>query len=285
VGFEWKAGIAMKNLRLLAATAALLFASSVASADTVLATFSGGVAGGLQAQATFTTNGTDLFLVLTNTSTVASTDPGTTLTAVLFNGSLTTFNSVSPMVTPGSTAMVESGGHWVPFIWPSGSTTGDVGGEWALGSPVNSGSTTWTYGVSSSGLGGMFGDSTYPSSSPNLAPPDALDGAEFGLVSLPTFNVDPTSSLNGTNTPLVANSVTFNLGHGTTLGSVNSLLFVYGTGGAPFEASLPGNPGNPGGGNTGGGGVPLPKTAWAGIGLLGMLAVGRTLQGRRRQAV
>jgi len=41
------------------------------------------------------------------------------------------------------------------------------------------------------------------------------------------------------------------------------------------------------GGTPGGGGdnpgAPLPKTAWAGIGLLGMLAAGRFLQGRRQQ--
>jgi len=43
-------------------------------------------------------------------------------------------------------------------------------------------------------------------------------------------------------------------------------------------------PGNPGGGNEGGG-APLPKTAWAGIGLLGMLAIGRTFHSRRRQTV
>jgi len=40
--------------------------------------------------------------------------------------------------------------------------------------------------------------------------------------------------------------------------------------------------GNPGGGGQDAG-APLPRTAWAGIGLLGMLAAGRFLHGRRQQ--
>jgi len=43
--------------------------------------------------------------------------------------------------------------------------------------------------------------------------------------------------------------------------------------------------GEPTGGTVNPGGLPLPKTAWAGMGLLGMLAVGRTLHARRRPAI
>src|SRR5882724_1976846 len=101
-----------------------------------------GVNGNLSAKAVFTTNGSgELFLILTNTATVASDGPATTLNAVFFDGSLTGWSPVSAKLTDSTDkAYVDgSNGKWQLFSTTDSSfnTSGNVGGEWATGTNVS----------------------------------------------------------------------------------------------------------------------------------------------------
>lgn len=142
----------------------------------------------LSASVTFTDlTGGLLQVDLKNTAPAygSATVPSDVLTAVFFgfNTSVTLCSTQacnaqnSARLGPGSTVVDNSGNPLA--TQPTG---GDIDGEWAYkqtGISVNSADR----GISSSGLGGLFGNPNFGDSSPNMSGPSALDGLQYGIVS------------------------------------------------------------------------------------------------------
>jgi hypothetical protein len=184
--------------------------------------------GSLAASATFEVVGGDLQITLTNTSTADVLVPADVLTAVFFD-----IQSLGAL-TPVSAVL---GGSQVFY----GAAPGDgiVGGEWAYVSGLVGAPGGATEGISSSGLGGVFGNPTFPGN--NLAGPGGLDGLQYGILSAG----DDTSTGNGGITGsggLVKNSVVFTLSgipggfDPSALGMITNVSFQYGT--ALYEPNI-----------------------------------------------
>jgi hypothetical protein len=214
----------MKNV--VVSAAASLFVALASHAGPV-SLFTSASGGDLAAEAEFFLSGGNLHLKLTNTATVATATRANVLNAVFVQGSLGSFTPVSATVTAGSSARSYSNNTWTNFNWGS-NPVGNVGGEWAHATNFAANGQTWNYGVSSTGLG-IFGSGTFNGN--NLAGPAAVGGQQFGIVSSATFASPPSTSLSaGANAfPLVANSVTFNLGAAAAIGNITKVGFIYGT--------------------------------------------------------
>lgn len=237
-------------------SALLVFCSLPASADSV--TYSGtNTTLGLAATLTLTTSGTNLIVTLTNTSLTAVTAPASVLTGVFFT------LAGNPTLTPVSALL--SGGSAVVNCTTANNCTmpvgGNVGGEWAYASGLSGAPLGANAGLSSSGLN-LFGSGNF--NGPDLQPPAAVDGMQFGLLS----PVTTISDFNGgmLNNAFIQNQVTFTLSGlpaGFTLaGNVTNVSFQYGT--ALTEPNVPGTP------------IPEPGTlALFGTGLLGLAAMVR----------
>jgi len=177
----------------------------------------GGEVGDLAAQAVFTPAGQDLEVWLGNVGPDVWI-PSQVLTAVFFDirqgyqGPTNPGLTIDQLLTPESASLLsdlvlpsgenpavarfvpyESGVPAPGYLDPNVADTDyqyNIGGEWAYRyfpgatSPAPGGTTQ---GISSSGLG-LFGDGNF--NGPDLAPPNALDGVQYGLLSI---DDDPTT--------------------------------------------------------------------------------------------
>jgi hypothetical protein len=171
--------------------------------------------GGVGASASFNKVGSSLVVVLTNTGTGDVLAPADVLTGVFFNvAGNPALASTSAVLTAGSA--VENGG-------PS-DAGGVVGGEWGYLNGLSQYGVN--SGISSSGLGGVFGNATFPGN--DLQAPTALDGVEYGIASA---GDDQTTGNGGiTGQFLIKNSVTFTLGSfAGTAADISGVTFQYGT--------------------------------------------------------
>jgi len=204
---------------------ALALATPARAADFV---FSLGTSGtGLAASATFHDAGAgNLEITLANIGGDVD-DPPDVLTTLFFNCSCGTLTPVSAVLAGGSTVLFGADGG------------GNVGGEWAyLGSVAGPGGAT--RGISSSGMGGLFG-------SPNFGGPDlngqaALGGLGYGITSAVDNPTTGNAAVTGGN-ELIQNSVKFTLSGFNGNMSFSNISFQYGT--SMTEPNL--------GGGTGGG--------------------------------
>jgi PEP-CTERM motif len=196
---------------------ALLGTPVVASAAPI--TFTGS-SGSLAASASFDVVGGQLVVVLTNTSAADVMDPTDVLTALFFDiGGTFSLTPFSALLSGGSTVFYDAEGQ------PLG---GVVGGEWAYDSGLAGAPHNEDMGISSSGLGGVFGQPNFPGA--NLANPDALDGLQYGILSAG----DNTGTGNGGITGsggLIKNQVTFKLdiAGNLSLDNITNVSFQYGT--------------------------------------------------------
>lgn len=206
-------------------TVSLFVAAFIAAATPARAadyTLSLGTPGtGLAASAAFTNlGGGNLQIVLTNTGGDALI-PADVLTAFFFNCSCGTLTPVSAVLTSGSIVLYDPDGQ------PAG---GNVGGEWAYETGLAGAPHGATRGIGSAGFA-LFGSSNF--NGPDLDPPDAVAGDNYGIIS---NSDDPTTGNQAVTggVPLIQNSVTFVLS-GYTGGTVTSntfsnMSFQYGSG-------------------------------------------------------
>ena len=181
-----------------------------------------GTSGQMAAQATFDVVGGNLQITLANISlfdVTAPTQGAAVLTAVFFDLSpTTTLTPISALLPVGSTVLFGSTGG------------GNVGGEWAyegglVGAPGNTG-----LGVSSSGLG-LFGQPNF--NGPNLQPPSAVDGLQYGITSAGDDPFTGNAAVTGNNA-LIKHAVVFTLSGDpafTTIEDyiISNVSFQYGT--------------------------------------------------------
>jgi len=209
----------------------------------------------LSASAAFSVvGGTNLQVVLTNTSTDDVLVPSEVLTAVFFDvlgvGALT---PVSALLTAGSSVFFDSDGQ------PAG---GNVGGEWEYLAGLAGAPHGATEGISSAGFE-LFGGPNF--NGPQLDPPDAVNGLNYGILSAGDNAVTGNTPVTGGN-PLIKNSVTFllsGLPTGFSLGDITNVSYQYGT--SLDEPNI----------------VPIPAAAWLfGSALMGVFGVGY----RKKQA-
>jgi len=174
--------------------------------------------GSLAASASFEVVGGQLVVVLTNTSSGDVSVPADVLTAVFFDiGGAFSLSPFSAVLGPGSTVIYDAA--------PAG---GVVGGEWAYGTGLVGAPNGATQGISSSGLGGVFGQPNFPGD--NLENPDALDGLQYGIVSAGDLSATGNGGITGSG-GLIDNQVIFtlNLTGLLNLNNIQNVTFQYGT--------------------------------------------------------
>lgn len=178
-----------------------------------------GTQGDLEASATFSLAGLDLFVTLTNISEADVLVPADVLTAVFFN------ITNDPMLTRDSAKL--AGGSVVHF---GGTDAGGVvGGEWAYKTGLSGAPGDNSQGISSVGLG-LFGPpDLFPGS--NLDGPASPNGLNYGITSAGDDVTTGNTPVTGTR-PLIQDSVVFELGgvpDGLTLDDISNVWFQYGT--------------------------------------------------------
>lgn len=180
-------------------------------------TFSGS-SGSLAASVSFEVVGSQLKVILTNTSTADVMEAVDVLTAVFFN-STGTLTPVSALLTAGSLVYYDPDGQ------PGG---GNVGGEWGYGTGS---ARSRTSAISSTGA-------SDPLSMPNFGGSDlagpgsgALDGLQYGILSAGDNSATGAPGNILGSGGLIKNSVTFllNIGSGFSLASIGGVVFQYGT--------------------------------------------------------
>ena len=202
----------------LAIFAVVALGSSVVTKADVFVTATNG--SNLSASANFNLTGNVLTVTLTNTSAVDVLNPAQVLTGVFFNSN-GTLTPVSALLGPGSVVL------FAPA--PAG---GNVGGEFAYASGLSGAPLGATQGISSAGLG-LFGNPNF--NGPDLDPPDAVNGGNYGITSAgddpTTGNTGVTGGPPGNAEPLIQNQVifTFTVSPGFTLESIEDVSFQYGT--------------------------------------------------------
>ena len=180
------------------------------------------VFGTRSASVSFEALGTDLVVVLTNTSANDALVPVDVLTAVFFD--------LQGAGALGSGSAVLSGGSSVSYD-PDGQPAGGVvGGEWAYAEGLAGAPLSATRGISSAGFG-LFGGPTFPGA--NLAPPAAIDGLQYGI--LPAGDLVGTGNGGITGSGgLINNQVTFTLtglnpAFIPSASTISNVSFQYGT--------------------------------------------------------
>ena len=224
---------------ILASTLAML--PAVSDANSI--TFSGTNGSNLSASATFSNDIAGfLTITLTNASLADANVPMDVLTAVFFNlnaGASLSATGSSATLAPGSSVVYDPQGQ------PAG---GNVGGEWAVQTDVSN-TYNANFGLSSSGLGGVFGQPNL--NGLNLAGPAALGGLQYGILPAGWSALGDNGGLTHTD-GLIKNSVVFLIASTGPLTGVGNVTFQYGTalneghltgdGGADvtlFETSVP----------------------------------------------
>jgi hypothetical protein len=185
------------NLKLHALTVALslLVGSAGVSAAPVTFNFS---QGNRAAQASFTMDGSDLVLTLTNTSTHDVLVPVDVLTGLFFTTTVESpLTRLSANLGAGSSVMFGS--------QPVG---GDVGGEWAYRMLYPDGDAM-VHGVSAAGLG-LFGPGDRFNTN-NLNGQANIGGLDFGILSAGDNPLTGNTPVTGKD-PLIDNSVVFRFG-------------------------------------------------------------------------
>ncbi|HRT09899.1 MAG TPA: PEP-CTERM sorting domain-containing protein [Candidatus Paceibacterota bacterium] len=175
--------------------------------------------GSRSAQAEFDIISGNLVVTLKNTSGADVLVPSEILTALFFDisGSPVALTPVSALLAPGSVVWFDTP--------PAG---GNVGGEWAYGSGLVGAPMGAKYGISSAGFG-LFGQFNF--NGPDLDPPPAVNGLNYGITSAGDNMLTGNSAVTGGN-PLIHNAVTFTLsgaGAGFDLGRIGNVSFQYGT--------------------------------------------------------
>jgi len=220
----------------LALIASLLAFSSAAQATPVTFTASGTSSSGqpVSASVTFSVSGSNLIVVLTNTSTkdTAYQNPDL-LEGVFFSikGTPLTLTPVSASLTSGSS-----------FV---GTATHSLGSEWdyrfsSTGFSNGSFSTTDKYGIGAAGFSGIYSKGNFASPGQNVG------GLDYGLVGN-DWNAATATTGTKNQEPFVKNSITF-VFSGVPAGfnpltSIFGIIFAYGTApdftiAAPEPASL-----------------------------------------------
>jgi len=187
-----------------------------------------GSSGGLAATVSFDIVGSQLQVVLANTSTGDVLVPTDVLTAVFFN------IAGNPLLTRNSA--ISGGPTYLGPAHVSGAGT-VVGGEWAYLNGLNQYSAN--SGISSSGLG-IFGPGNRFAGA-NLAGPGSPDGLQYGLAS--AGDNQATGNPGGVlNNELTKSSVNFLLTTATPfdLSAISNVTFQYGT--ALSEGHFSGTP-------------------------------------------
>ncbi|MBL8746145.1 MAG: hypothetical protein JNK58_07295 [Phycisphaerae bacterium] len=180
--------------------------------------------GNLQGTVRFEVDSMDsskLIVTLTNSASADVMVPADVLTGVFWDvsGASLALTSVSAILNTGSVVLFAS--------QPAG---GVVGGEWGYnGALAGGGPESTDYGISSSGLG-LFGGPTFPG--PDLDPPAALDGLNYGITSAGDNPATGNSAVTG-GRPLIKNSVVFTLSGLPSgfdpMARINNIQFQYGT--------------------------------------------------------
>lgn len=262
--------------------------SNVGWADTVPATFTAsgndGTSNGsnpLAASARFSVDSNGhLVVVVTNTSAAATTSNTDVLTGIFFDlqPQATLLTQPAPqgsavLTGANDTLLNVNNTPTLPFVYASNGYL-DVSGEWGFGQSSSgfgfTGSSNGSandfsthYGIESSGAAFSSNDVINPLKNYDYDTDHGLQGADFGLVS------STTTSVNGQQDYFVKSSITFTLNFNPALLSnlqVQNVHFAYGTSNAG-EPDLTGTPTpSP---------APLPSVAWAGLGLLSVVAVRR----------
>jgi len=187
-----------------------------------------GSSGGLAATVSFDIVGSQLQVVLANTSTGDVLVPTDVLTAVFFN------IAGNPLLTRNSA--ISGGPTYLGPAHVSGAGT-VVGGEWAYLNGLNQYSAN--SGISSSGLGIFGPGNRFPGA--NLAGPGSPDGLQYGLAS--AGDNQATGNPGGVlNNELTKSSVNFLLTTATPfdLSAISNVTFQYGT--ALSEGHFSGTP-------------------------------------------
>ncbi len=205
--------------------------------------------GNLEAQVTFSQDGSDLVVTLENISTFDVLNPTDVLTGVFFNISGATLMPVRAALADGSTiAFPEAANLDQDPAAPLGvvgdglDSAGEFGGEWGYRSGLdpNLVFTGATHVISAVGLGDIVGPyDVFPGDNlyEDLDPPGAPDGLNYGILSLGDDwdSVDPQGTPNVTGTePLIWYGATFTL---SGLGNdpfdlennISAITFNYGT--------------------------------------------------------
>jgi hypothetical protein len=203
----------MRSILLKSASALCVAASMNAVAGPVL--FTGG-SGGLAATVSFDLVGSQLQVVLSNTSTGDVLVPSDALTAVFFN------IAGNPLLTRNSAI---SGG---PTYLGSTNVTGAgtvVGGEWAYLNGLSQYAAN--SGISSSGLGVFGPGDRFPGA--NLSGPESPNGVEYALASAGDNPATGNAGILGEE--LTRSSVTFLLTTASPfdLSAIGNVTFQYGT--------------------------------------------------------
>jgi hypothetical protein len=212
-----------------AAAMGIMGAVAIAPALAVPIQFNGTM-GTLAASVTFDVlPGSNLEVVLTNTSAADVLVPSDVLTGVFWSGT-GALGSLSALT--GGTVFYDPDGQ------PVG---GVVGGEWGYGSSLAGAPGGATAALMSTGALAGLGQPTFPG--PNLAGPVGLNGLQYGLLSA---GDDPNTGNGGITGSggLVQNSTTFllsGLPDGFALTDITNVSFQYGT--SLSDPNIPG--GNP----------------------------------------
>lgn len=237
----------MKSTLLALAAATALLGAPMAHASLSFA----GSSGSLAAQAQFDIVGGKLKVIITNTSTNDVLVPADVLTGIMFSltGGL---NSLTPL------SATSGGNTYLNGAVVNGAGT-NLGGEWGYVTPGVSG---FNAAITSSGWGGT-GQPNF--NGPNLAPPNALDGLQYGITSAGDNLTTGNTGVNANE--VTKNSVSFllDIASGFTLAQISNVRFQYGT--ALSEPSFIANPPTQG--------PPLPEPvslALVGAGLLAAFA-------------
>lgn len=196
-----------------------LAVTMAASADSVTFNATGPGAEGnvLFASATFEISGSNLIVTLANTAPPEhfAVVPADVLQAVFFDiAGSPILATVSALLAPGS--VVVNAGQ------PAG---GNVGGEWAYAGGISGAPHDAAYGIGAAGYG-IFGQANF--NGPDLKPPTAVNGMEYGIVSGIADNANPAVL----SEPLIQNAVVFTLSLGNqqlSARDITNVSFQYGT--------------------------------------------------------